>query len=77
MLKKDFLKELAKRAGMKPEDVIKAHESDKEENLTFDSEGEFITHTDLEEIKERAGKDSYKEGKKAGEEMVIKEIRTD
>jgi hypothetical protein len=77
MLKPDFITELAKRAGLSSKVLTDALKSDKEETLTFDSEGEFIANTDLEEIKKKAGKTSYDEGKKAGEEMFIKEIRTD
>jgi hypothetical protein len=77
MLKETTLQELAKRAGISPADLSKAIKSDTEEALSFDTDGEFITHTELDSIKERAGKDSYKEGKKAGEEMFIKEIKAD
>jgi hypothetical protein len=77
MLKPDFITELAKRAGLSSKVLTDALKSDKEETLTFDVEGEFISNTDLDEIKKKAGKTSYDEGKKAGEEMFIKEIRTD
>lgn len=77
MLKETTLSELAKRAGVSLAELKKGIESETEETLSFDTEGEFITHTELESIKERAGKDSYKEGKKAGEEMFIKEIKSD
>ncbi len=77
MLKETVLSELAKRAGVSLAELKKGIESETEETLSFDAEGEFITHTELESIKERAGKDSYKEGKKAGEEMFIKEIKSD
>lgn len=77
MLKAETLTELAKRAGVSSTELSKALKSETEETLSFDTEGEFITHADLELVKERAGKDSYKEGKKAGEEMFIKEIKTD
>lgn len=77
MLKEITLSELAKRAGIAPAELKRGITSETEETLSFDTEGEFITHTELDLIKERAGKDSYKEGKKAGEEMFIKEIKTD
>jgi hypothetical protein len=77
MLKEITLSELAKRAGVAPAELKRAISAETEETLSFDTEGEFITHTELDLIKERAGKDSYKEGKKAGEEMFIKEIKTD
>lgn len=77
MLKEITLSELAKRAGVAPAELKRAIGAETEETLSFDTEGEFITHTELDLIKERAGKDSYKEGKKAGEEMFIKEIKTD
>lgn len=77
MLKEITLQELAKRAGCSPAELKRAIGAETEETLAFDEEGEFITHSDLDAIKERAGKDSYKEGKKAGEEMFIKEIKLD
>jgi hypothetical protein len=77
MLTEKQITELAKRAGIKSEDLLKVYKSEKEEDLKLETEGEFITHAELEEIKEKKGAESYKEGKKAGEEMVIKEIRTD
>lgn len=77
MLKEITLQELAKRAGVAPAELKKAISAETEETLSFDGEGEFITHSELEQIKERAGKDSYKEGKKAGEEMFIKDIKND
>ncbi len=75
MLKETTLSELAKRAGVSLVELKKGIESETEETLSFDTEGEFITHTELESIKERAGSDSYKEGKKAGEEMFGKELK--
>lgn len=77
MLKETTLSELAKRSGCSLAELKRAIGTETEETLSFDTEGEFITHTDLELIKERAGKDSYKEGKKAGEEMFIKDIKND
>jgi hypothetical protein len=77
MLKETTVAELAKRAGISTGDLLKAIKSEVEESLTFETDGEFITHTELDSIKERAGKDSYKEGKKAGEEMLIKDIKND
>lgn len=75
MLKESTLQDLAKRAGCSPAELKRAIGTEAEETLAFDTEGEFITHTDLEAIKERAGKDKYTEGKKAGEEMFGKELK--
>jgi hypothetical protein len=77
MIKDSTITELAKRAGISPEKLQKAIKSEGEETLTFDDEGEFISHAELDSIKERAGKESYKEGKIAGEEMTIKAIKND
>lgn len=75
MLKKEVLENLAKRAGVSQSELKRVLESEVEEDLKFDKEGEFIGHDELETIKERAGKDSYKEGKIAGVEMFIKDIK--
>lgn len=75
MLKAETLKELASRAGCSEAELKRTIGTDVEETLSFDTEGEFITHTDLESIKERAGKEKYTEGKKAGEEMFGKELK--
>lgn len=77
MLKEITLQELAKRSGCSLAELKRAISIETEETLSFDDEGEFITHIELDAIKERAGKDSYKEGKKAGEEMFIKDIKND
>ena len=75
MLKESTLTELAKRAGCSLAQLKTAIKPDSESDISFEDEGAFISDIDLEQIKERAGKDSYKEGKKAGEEMFIKSIR--
>jgi hypothetical protein len=77
MLNEKQITELAKRAAISSTVLTAALKSDKEEALTFDSEGEFIKHDELETIKSRAEKTGYNSGKIAGEEMFIKEIRTD
>lgn len=77
MLKAEQITELAKRAGLSSKVLTDALKSDKEETLTFDSEGEFIANTDLETIKGKAEKVGYDKGKEAGEEMAVKAIRTD
>lgn len=77
MLTEANLKELAKRAGLNAQELIKAVKSETEETIDFDAEGEFLSHYDLESLKERAVKEGYKEGKKAGEEMFIKDIKNE
>jgi hypothetical protein len=72
MLTEKTLQDIAKRAGLNPDDLIAKVKSESEETIDFDGDGEYISSEDLEAIKERAGKDSYKEGKKAGEEMSVK-----
>lgn len=75
MLKETTLSELAKRAGCSLAQLKYAIKSDSESDLSFEDEGAFISDIDLEKIKERARKDSHKEGKKSGEEMLIKTIK--
>jgi hypothetical protein len=77
MLSDKQITELAKRAGISSEVLLKAVKSTTEDTITFDKEGEFIEHTELETIKGKADKVGYDRGKEAGEEMFIKDIRTE
>lgn len=75
MLKDATLSELAKRAGVSLSDLQKAIKSEVEEEITFEHEGEFISNTDLELIKERAGKQNYAEWAKIFTEKKVKELK--
>lgn len=75
MLKQEQIAEMAKRAGIKAEDLTTALTSDKEVELTLP---EVVTYLkpDFETFQGNLKKASYDDGKVAGVEMAVKEVKT-
>lgn len=75
MIKEGILKQVAKRAGIDESQFLTAIKAEGEQDITLEGEGEFITNEDLETIKVNSGKSNYEDGKKAGEEILIKSVK--